>query len=239
MGIWNEHVSNLSFPAVILCYMNLHRLSQVQKLGYYDILRMASASIEDYEGFFYNESVGTEHLTARFNFTMNFTSISVCQRFCNDSHFFDLQCNGFYWYTFEKRCVLTSYTGVSKEQYCTDKNTNMTIMYFTKARKLHSKPIYCTFADDIATGACPLLSDRNYKEEFKRMYRYEFDDVTLGFGEVFGIETSVFYTSLTSIASFMTPSMNTTGKCLLFLYLAVSFDISVLQVSFESENLEN
>ena len=237
VDIWDEHISNLSFPAVTLCNKNLHRLSEAHKLGFYDILRMAEDFIKDYEGYFYNESVCTEHLTARFNFTMNFTSISVCQRLCNDSS----QCNGFYWYTFEKRCLLTSHTGIHEAQNCTEKNTYMTMMYFRKVRYLHTKPIYCTFDDTVATGACPLLPDRQYDFEFKRLYYEFYEDVTIGFGgKVFGISVK-YLDSFQPFAGFMTPLMNTTGKCLLFFYnqVVTYHQFTILQLSILPENLEN
>jgi hypothetical protein len=69
-----------------------------------------------------------------------------------------------------QRLVLVSpqpvvYTDVVHGQ-CEMNNCSVTnaldhVMYFRRIR-LHTRPIYCTFDDDIDIGACPLIESNNY-----------------------------------------------------------------------------
>jgi hypothetical protein len=118
--------------------------------------------------YFYNESVCTVPPVSIFNQTIVSTSLAVCQRLCSDTSFYDLKCSGLFWFRLNQSCTLTSYTGNGEINNCSATNALDHVMYFRRIRYVHTRPIYCTFDDDIDTGACPLIESDNYIHKWER-----------------------------------------------------------------------
>jgi hypothetical protein len=180
-----------------------------------------------------------------FSETIASTSLAVCQRLCNDMRFYDSTCSGLFWFRHNQSCTLTSYTGNDEINNCFVTNELDHVMYFRRIRYVHTRPIYCTFDDDIDIGACPLIESNNYIYKWENptansMYRVVYDvrhDVTtgLGGGKVLCLNTTGAFNSSETVGAITTPLLNTTGKCLmLFHYVSHGDLLFLLQVVDEN-----
>jgi hypothetical protein len=108
---------------------------------------------------------------------------------------------------------------------------------------VHTRPIYCTFDDDIDTGACPLIQSDNYTHKWERptaksINIYSKLDVTtnLGGGKVLWLNTTGALNNNEVVGEITTPLLNTTGKCLM-LFHYVSYDDLRILLHVVDENL--
>jgi hypothetical protein len=125
---------------------------------------------------------------------------------------------------------------------CSATNALDHVMYFRRIRHVHTRPIYCTFDDDIDTGACPLIESDKYIYKWEKQIAERIPiqhDVTTGLsgGKVLWLNTTIASDRYGTVGEITTPLLNTTGKCLmLFLYVWEDFSHYVLHVI--EENLE-
>jgi hypothetical protein len=159
-----------------------------------------------------------------FNQTIASTSLVVCQRLCNDTRFYDSTCSGLFWFRHNQSCKLTSYTGHGEINNCSATNALDHVMYFKRIRYVHTRPIYCTFDDDIDIGACPLIESDNYiykwdKSTAKSIAGHHGDVTTgLGGGKVLWLNTTGALGNYGTVGEITTPLLNTTGKCLMLFH---------------------
>jgi hypothetical protein len=107
---------------------------------------------------------------------------------------------------------------------------------------VHTGPIYCTFDDDIDTGACLLIESHNYiykweKPTAKSFGHLEHDVTTgLGGGKVLWLNTTGASNSNGIVGEITTPLLNTTGKCLMLFHF-ISWPNLHFVVQIVEENL--